>query len=188
MQEHRLCEKLFVRLLGIPLHYGVVCPDLRLAERCGIDGLRRTMWGKGCKPFVESGVDLRHNLGKPLFRCEPKQHPRFVQGILLLKAERRATSSNSWLTMARKIVARIWFRRMSKVNAVKVLGLPSGCLNRLCGSPWSQYRSSHSTGRSRSKLFMVLAQGLRRWETDVLFFMEGAWTTSGSAQVSIERY
>lgn len=56
------------------------------------------------------------------------------------------------LTIVRRQYDKTWYSLMDRMKAVIRDGLFSGCLNRCSGSGWSQYSSSHSTGRSTSKL------------------------------------
>ena len=62
------------------------------------------------------------------------------------------------LTIVRIANACMPFNLRRRRKAVSFDGFPGGCLNASAGSSFSQYSSSHSIGRSRSKLTMLCQQ------------------------------
>ena len=123
-----------------------------MSENLQVDKKRTMIWYR-IDPFVQSGIELSDDMLFPLLPDKPKQRLRLVDGILLAVIDQQMSARHVVpLTIVLSAKAKIWlsFRYAMKKDIFD--GFPGGCLKASLGSVGDQYSSSHSTGRSRSKL------------------------------------
>lgn len=105
-------------------------------------------------PLVEGRVQFCNDMLLPLLTHKTQEDLGLVDRILERHNQRVSSDvlKKKIRTMVRNDIAKTWFNLRCKLKAVMTEGVFGGCLNRCSGSGWSQYSSSHSTGKSRSKL------------------------------------
>ena len=81
------------------------------------------------------------------------------------------------LTIVRKEKARIWWSFRYKIKDEINDGLLAGCLKHCSGSGLSQYSSSQSSGKSKSRLMNYVNNDLRERRRFALLILDGTRLT-----------
>jgi len=84
--------------------------------------------------------------------------------------------------------ARIWWSFKYKIKNVIKDGLLGGCLKHFSGSGLSQYSSSQSTGKSKSRLMNYVNIDLKERRRFALLILNGARSTQGGTDHSVHAY